>query len=84
MKDLKIIDPETGTTPISDDAQRIIGIQLMVAGIVADDARKIMKISPHLSEKKIIEYLLGNWTESIRDFASEMIAKQVDVDDISS
>jgi hypothetical protein len=74
IKDLGIIDDETRTVPSSEKEKNLLKIQLLVAQIIADDVQKIKKASPHLSDEKITDYLLFNWTENLKSFVSAMLS----------
>jgi hypothetical protein len=73
VKDLGIFDLETGEIPISDGERHAIKIQLSAAQLIAEDVLKIREVSRNLSDDEIIDGLLHNWIENIRDFASAAI-----------
>ncbi|MDR2781806.1 MAG: hypothetical protein LBB21_05150 [Holosporaceae bacterium] len=74
MQDLRIIDPETGKIPDSEEECCVIKIQLLAAQVIADDIQKIKKVSPTLSDDEILNKLLCNWMENIRDFTTAVIS----------
>ncbi|MDR2723945.1 MAG: hypothetical protein LBB25_01915 [Holosporaceae bacterium] len=73
IRKLKIVDAETGISPSSEEELDVIKIQLLAAQIIADDVKKIKKISSNSTNIEIIDQLLYNWTENIRDFTFAII-----------
>jgi hypothetical protein len=65
-----IIDAETGVSSFSEEERCVIKIQLLAARVIGDDFQKIKEIFPHLPDEEIIDHLLHNWTENIRDFTA--------------
>jgi hypothetical protein len=76
IKKLDIVDAETGISPSSEEERGVIKIQLLAAQVIVDDVRKIREAFPDLSDEEIIDQLLYNWTENIRDFATVLIASK--------
>ncbi|MDR0753247.1 MAG: hypothetical protein LBE95_01085 [Holosporaceae bacterium] len=74
IKKLGIVDAETGVTPSSEEELGVVKIQLLAAEVIADDVKKIRNAFPHLTDEEIIDQLLHNWTENIRDFVISLIA----------
>ncbi|MDR1334287.1 MAG: hypothetical protein LBJ71_03650 [Holosporaceae bacterium] len=73
MHEIEIFDPESGSFPASEEERCIVKIQLLAAQIIVDDVCKIKEVSPNLSNNEIIDQLLHNWTENIRDFSSTLV-----------
>jgi hypothetical protein len=83
MRDMGIFNPEDGSLPTSDEERYVIKIQLLAAQIIVDDVCKIKKISPNLKNDEIIDQLLHNWMENIRNFSSDLIESHYEKSPIS-
>jgi hypothetical protein len=78
VKDLGIVDAETGAPPASGEELHVVKLQLQAAQIIADDVRRIRKSASfgRRSNGPIIRRLLENWVKNIEDFTLAVIARE--------
>ncbi|MDR2107182.1 MAG: hypothetical protein LBO73_01520 [Holosporaceae bacterium] len=79
IRDLGIIDANTGCPPASKDELRTVKIQLRAARIIADDIYRIRRTPlSRNSDRQVIRQLVDNWTENIKEFALALIERDSD------
>ncbi|MDR1551182.1 MAG: hypothetical protein LBS14_00685 [Holosporaceae bacterium] len=77
IKKICKIEGESGALPPPEKERHLIQVQLLAAQIIVEDLLKIKEVSPYLSNREIIDYLLHNWTENMRGVISAIMVKNV-------